>query len=63
MQDGFHLMEDTIADHDDHCIVVVFANARNVVHHAHGSKVSMTNVVSTSIIFHYVFIDFVMTIS
>jgi hypothetical protein len=60
MQDGFHLVEDTI---DDHCIVVVFANAINVVHHVCGSKVSMTNVVSTGIIFHYVFIDFVMTIS
>jgi len=63
MQDGFHLVEDTTLDHDDHGIVVVFANVRNVVHHVCGSKVNMTNVVSTGIIFHYVFIDFVMTIS
>jgi hypothetical protein len=51
MQDGFHLMEDKITDHDDHCIVVVFANARNVVHRVCGSKVSMTNVVSIGIFF------------
>jgi hypothetical protein len=62
MLDGFHLVENIIANHDDHCIVV-FDNAINVVHHLCGSEVSMTNVVSTCIIFHYVFIDFVMTIS
>jgi hypothetical protein len=63
MQDGFHLVEDTTPDHNDHRIVVVFANAKNVVHHVCGSKVNMTNVVSIENIFDYVFIDFVMTIN
>jgi len=44
-------------------LLLFFANAKNVVHHVCGSKVNMTNVVSIENIFHYVFIDFVMTIN
>lgn len=55
-------MEKIVVNHDDHGIVIVSTDTRDIVRYIHGYGVGMTNVVFSNIVFPHVSIGSIVTI-